>query len=70
MNYWTQCLEFYRQFRNQYFTTGSIWPSSRGLARAGTCCPAAQMRVRRLGGSDGPVRGLPPEETRGRSRPG
>lgn len=34
MNYWNQCREFYAQFRNQYFTTGSIWPSSRGLARA------------------------------------
>lgn len=34
MNYWKQCQEFYAQFRDQYFTTGSIWPSSRGLARA------------------------------------
>ncbi|MFO0968084.1 MAG: methyltransferase domain-containing protein [Gemmataceae bacterium] len=34
MSYWKQCLEFYTQFRHQYFTTGSIWPSSRGLARA------------------------------------
>ena len=29
MSYWKQCLEFYTQFRHQYFTTGSIWPSSR-----------------------------------------
>lgn len=34
MRYWTECREFYGQFRRQYFTTGSILPSSRGLARA------------------------------------
>jgi phospholipid N-methyltransferase len=34
MRYWTECREFFRQFRQQYFTTGSILPSSRGLARA------------------------------------
>lgn len=34
MSYWTDCREFYREFRRQYFTTGSILPSSRGLARA------------------------------------
>lgn len=34
MSYWTECREFYGQFRRQYFTTGSILPSSRALARA------------------------------------
>ncbi len=34
MRYWTECREFFRQFRGQYFTTGSILPSSRALARA------------------------------------
>lgn len=34
MRYWTECREFFSQFRDQYFTTGSILPSSRALARA------------------------------------
>jgi phospholipid N-methyltransferase len=34
MGYWNECLRFYRQFREQYTTTGSILPSSRALARA------------------------------------
>lgn len=34
MQYWTECQEFFRQFRDQYTTTGSILPSSRRLARA------------------------------------
>jgi phosphatidylethanolamine/phosphatidyl-N-methylethanolamine N-methyltransferase len=34
MRYWTDCVQFYRQFRTQYTTTGSILPSSRALARA------------------------------------
>ena len=34
MQYWTECREFFRQFRQQYDTTGSILPSSRSLARA------------------------------------
>ena len=34
MRYWTECREFFRQFREQYGTTGSILPSSRSLARA------------------------------------
>jgi phospholipid N-methyltransferase len=34
MRYWTECREFFRQFRQQYDTTGSILPSSRALARA------------------------------------
>ncbi|HMF19964.1 MAG TPA: methyltransferase domain-containing protein [Gemmataceae bacterium] len=34
MRYWTECREFFGQFRRHYFTTGSIMPSSRALARA------------------------------------
>jgi phospholipid N-methyltransferase len=34
MRYWTECREFFRQFRTQFYTTGSIIPSSRALARA------------------------------------
>jgi phospholipid N-methyltransferase len=34
MRYWTECREFFAQFRQSYFTTGSILPSSRALARA------------------------------------
>ncbi len=36
MQYWTECQQFYRQFREQYHTTGSILPSSRALGRAMT----------------------------------
>lgn len=34
MRYWTECREFFHQFREQYDTTGSVLPSSRALARA------------------------------------
>jgi phosphatidylethanolamine/phosphatidyl-N-methylethanolamine N-methyltransferase len=34
MQYWTECKEFFGQFRQQYHTTGSILPSSRALGRA------------------------------------
>jgi phosphatidylethanolamine/phosphatidyl-N-methylethanolamine N-methyltransferase len=34
MRYWTECREFFGQFRQQFYTTGSIIPSSRALARA------------------------------------
>jgi phospholipid N-methyltransferase len=34
MGYWAECREFFGEFRRQYFTTGSILPSSRSLARA------------------------------------
>jgi phosphatidylethanolamine/phosphatidyl-N-methylethanolamine N-methyltransferase len=34
MRYWTECREFFGQFRGQYHTTGSIMPSSRALGRA------------------------------------
>jgi phosphatidylethanolamine/phosphatidyl-N-methylethanolamine N-methyltransferase len=34
MRYWMECSAFFRQFRQQYDTTGSVLPSSRALARA------------------------------------
>jgi phosphatidylethanolamine/phosphatidyl-N-methylethanolamine N-methyltransferase len=34
MNFFAESRAFYRQFRSQYFTTGSILPSSRALGRA------------------------------------
>jgi phospholipid N-methyltransferase len=34
MRYWTECREFFREFRRQYRNTGSVLPSSRGLGRA------------------------------------
>jgi phospholipid N-methyltransferase len=34
MRYFAECREFYGQFRQRHFTTGSILPSSRALARA------------------------------------
>lgn len=34
MRYWTECSEFFGQFREQYRNTGSILPSGRCLARA------------------------------------
>ncbi|MBM3996238.1 MAG: methyltransferase domain-containing protein [Planctomycetes bacterium] len=36
MRFWTECWQFYRQFREQYHTTGAIMPSGRALARAMT----------------------------------
>jgi phospholipid N-methyltransferase len=43
MRYLKECREFYQQFRRQYRNTGSILPSSRGLARA----LVSQVRRRR-----------------------
>lgn len=34
MNFFAESRAFYKQFRSQYFTTGSILPSSRALGRA------------------------------------
>jgi phospholipid N-methyltransferase len=34
MQYLAECRAFFRQFRDQYFTTGSVMPSSRALGRA------------------------------------
>ncbi len=46
MQYWTECQQFYRQFRDQYHTTGSILPSSRALARA-MCRPLRHCKTPR-----------------------
>ncbi len=46
MHYWSDCRQFYRQFREQYHTTGSILPSSRALARAMTR-PLRRMKAPR-----------------------
>jgi phosphatidylethanolamine/phosphatidyl-N-methylethanolamine N-methyltransferase len=43
MRYWTECREFFGEFRRHYFTTGSILPSSRSLARA-LASPVRQRR--------------------------
>ena len=48
MSYWTECQQFYRQFREQYTTTGSILPSSRALARALTRPTRRARRPRRI----------------------
>jgi phospholipid N-methyltransferase len=48
MHYWTECQQFYRQFRGQYHTTGSILPSSRALARAMTRPMRQGKRPRRI----------------------
>jgi phospholipid N-methyltransferase len=45
MRYWTECREFFGEFRRHYSTTGSILPSSRSLARA-LASPVRQGRER------------------------
>jgi len=58
MHYWTLCREFFRQFRAQYTTTGSILPSSRALARLLTKPlrrAAAPRRVLEVGPGTGAV---------------
>ncbi len=58
MRYWAEYTQFYRQFREQYHTTGSILPSSRALARALTrpmrqaCSP---RRILEIGPGTGAV---------------
>lgn len=48
MHYWTECQQFYRQFRDQYHTTGSILPSSQALARAMTRPMRQERRPRKI----------------------
>lgn len=48
MRYWTECREFFRQFREHYDTTGSVLPSSRALARALTRPMRRQRGPRRI----------------------
>ncbi len=43
MRYLQECAAFYQQFRRHYYTTGSVLPSSRSLARA----LASEVRRRR-----------------------
>jgi phospholipid N-methyltransferase len=45
---WAECRQFYRQFRAQYHTTGSIVPSSRALARAMTRPMRKMKQPRRI----------------------
>jgi phosphatidylethanolamine/phosphatidyl-N-methylethanolamine N-methyltransferase len=69
MQYWTECQQFYRQFRQQYYTTGSIMPSSRALARALTR-PMRQMRTPRRILEVGPGTGAVTAEIVRQLRPG
>ncbi len=48
MRYWTECREFFSQFRRQYHTTGSLLPSSRALGRALTRPMRQSKRPRRI----------------------
>src|SRR5271166_1810158 len=69
MRYLTECRAFYQQFRRQYRNTGSILPSSRGLARAlvsqvrRRCGPARILEV-------GPGTGAVTDEILRALRPG
>ncbi|MSQ96444.1 MAG: methyltransferase domain-containing protein [Gemmataceae bacterium] len=69
MQYWTECRQFYRQFRQQYHTTGSILPSSRGLARAMTR-PLRQAKAPRRILEIGPGTGAITAEIVRQLRPG
>jgi|ERR1043166_630683 phospholipid N-methyltransferase len=69
MRYWTECQRFYRQFRDQYHTTGAILPSSRGLARAMTR-PMRQAKGPRRILEVGPGTGAVTAEIVRRMRPG
>src|SRR6059036_1372484 len=69
MQYVTECRQFYRQFRQQYHTTGSILPSSRALARAMTR-PMRQSRAPRRILEIGPGTGAITAEIVRQLRPG
>jgi phosphatidylethanolamine/phosphatidyl-N-methylethanolamine N-methyltransferase len=69
MHYWTECQQFYRQFRDQYHTTGSIMPSSRALGRAMTR-PLRQARPPRRILEVGPGTGALTAEIVRHLRPG
>jgi len=66
---WTECQQFYRQFRQQYHTTGSILPSSKALARAMTR-PMRQARSPRRILEVGPGTGAVTAEIVRQLRPG
>jgi phosphatidylethanolamine/phosphatidyl-N-methylethanolamine N-methyltransferase len=69
MKYWTECREFFRQFRQAYFTTGSIWPSSRSLGRA-LAAPLRKSRPPRRILEVGPGTGAVTVEILRQLRPG
>ncbi len=69
MPYWADCQQFYRQFREQYQTTGSILPSSRALARALTR-PARRLQGPRRLAEVGPGTGAVTAELVRQLRPG
>lgn len=69
MRYWDDCQQFYRQFREQYTTTGSVLPSSRALARALTR-PLRQAKTPRLILEVGPGTGAVTAEIVRQLRPG
>jgi phospholipid N-methyltransferase len=69
MHYWTECREFFRQFREQYTTTGSVLPSSRSLARALTR-PMRQAKTPRRILEVGPGTGAVTAEIVRQLRPG
>src|ERR1043165_9595653 len=69
MRYWTECRAFYRQFREQYTTTGSILPSSRSLGRA-LAGPLRRCKGPRAILEDGPGTGAVTSEIVKLLRPG
>ena len=69
MRYWTECREFFGQFRRQYHTTGSLLPSSRALGRALTR-PMRQARGPRRVLEVGPGTGAVTAEILRALRPG
>src|SRR5436309_3304214 len=69
MGYWTECREFFEQFRRHYHTTGSVWPSSRRLALALTR-PMRQARGPRRILEVGPGTGAVTAEIVRNLRPG
>ncbi len=58
MGFWKDCAAFWRQFRTNYHTTGSILPSSSFLGRAMTSNmrqPRGPARILEVGPGTGPV---------------
>jgi phospholipid N-methyltransferase len=58
MHYWRECRAFFKEFREQYHTTGSILPSSRFLGRAlvaEMCKPRGPCRILEVGPGTGSV---------------